>query len=276
MDKVFPQSTKCKAVWTSGGLKSYGTSPGLSKAHHLTTSRWGISHALKLLGQACKELVRPRWVGRGDRALSTPGSASHTQGRNWTKTTPDPTTGCCFSWALEAQALPPRLSPSPTTAPPGEDTLQLTTQLQRSLRRCVICSVLVIASHCSGPIFSALVSVTLFPSIPSGMCKQQRVPRWMSQTSSKVLSWSSFGMRACRVLQEEFCTSIPHLTTLQSACLPAISALLVEILNIPQKHPKHYETKVKSPSYPSFQTGFFSHKWSYVWFSQARIKSLVL
>lgn len=275
MDKVFPQSTKCKAVWTSGGLKSDGTSPGLSRAHRLTTSRWGISHALKLLAQACKGLVWPRWVGRRDRALSTPGSASHTQGRNWTKNTPDPSTGCCFSWALEAQSwlCLQGCHPAPPLRHQGR-TLQLTTQLQRSLRRCVICSVLVIASHCSGPIFSTLVSVTLFPSIPSGMCKQQRVPRWMSQASSKVLIWSSLGMRACRVLQEEFC--IPHLTTLQSACLPAVSALLVEILNIPQKHPKHYETKVKSPSCPSFQTGFFSHKWSYVWFSQARIKSLVL
>lgn len=57
--------------------------------------------------------------------------------------------------------------------------------------------------------------------------------------------------------------SIPHLSTLQPAHLPAISMLLAEHQkknpnpqpNHPKpKHPKHYNTRVKKASYPIFQT----------------------
>lgn len=149
-------------------MKSDGTSPGVSRAHCLTTSRRRINHTLKLLAQACKELVWPRCVGSGEGALSMLDSANHAQKLN--QNTPNSTTGCCLSWALEAQFwLCLQGYPPSTPLHCQGRTLQFTAQLQRSLR-CVICSVLVIARHCPGPV-CALVSVTLFPSVPSGICK---------------------------------------------------------------------------------------------------------
>jgi len=93
---------------------------------------------------------------------------THRQGQKLDYNTPNPTAGCCVSWALEAWLCP---------APPLRGQQMMPRSLQDCYRKAhedtkeradMSPTVLATASHCSGPP-RVLTSVDLFPSFHSGM-----------------------------------------------------------------------------------------------------------